>query len=221
MSGAVEVTVAPTVPPPPTTFCDGVVTTAAEPGAVFRFAAPLKVVPDEVVPTLEELMVVPLALPPLIVALPVVVPPGVVVTVPVGETDIVPEPFSVAVGAVVVAPARVPVAVVLEVVEGDVVTVLGVTVPFGEVVPMAVDVVVVPAPLVVPAPVPLVVPPPVPEVVWAIDAPAVNASAMAEMRMRDFMDGLLSVQTGNCRKMHAPRWPAKSGVNGAARRRRG
>jgi len=69
-----------------------------------------------------------------------------------------------------------------------VVTLLGVTVPLGDVVPIAVwDVVVLVGPLVVPVRAPLVVPAPVPEVVCANEAVAPSASATARIRGLDLM----------------------------------
>jgi len=184
-------------------FCAGVVTIVPELGTVLSVAAPLKLAVPLLTPA--EVVVPEVVVPDALVP----TPDGLVVTVPEGETDMVPVPFSVAVGAVLVpVPVVVPLAVVpVPVGEVVVVTVLGVTVPFGEVVPIAVceDVVVpdvvplplvvpVPVPLVVPAPVPLVVPPDVPDVVCAIDAPAANARVMAEMRMRVFMRPPVRVQ---------------------------
>jgi len=186
MSGAVDVTAAPTVPPPPTTFCAGVVTTVVElPGTVLSVAAPLNVVPFELVTVLD---VVPAVMPPpIVVVVPVV--PGVAVIVPAGDTDIVPEPVCDALGAVVLL-----VVPFTPTPDGElvVVTVLGVTVPFGEVVPIAVCEVVVDDPLVVPVLVPLVVPLPMPEVVCAMEAVAPSASATANARVLDLM-------TASCR----------------------
>src|SRR5205085_4923385 len=184
MGGALEETMAPGTPPPPTTFCDGVVTTVVELGTVFRFAAPLNVV----VPEAEVPRVVP---PDVVEPTPmpegpvVAVAPGVVVIVPVGETDIVPEPFSVAVEAV-----EPELVVVVPLFVGDVVTVLGVTWPLGDVVPIDVCEDVLPA--FVPGPVLVVVVVPVepagapavpPDMVCANEEPAPKARASAVMRI--------------------------------------
>src|SRR5689334_24455793 len=88
MSGALDVTAAPTIPPPPTTFCDGVVTTALELGTVLRFAAPLNVEVPVVGVLPKALVVLVVSPPPVVVVVPVAF--GVVVMVPDGETDIVP-----------------------------------------------------------------------------------------------------------------------------------
>jgi hypothetical protein len=120
----------------------------------------------------------------------VAVAPGVVVTVPVGDTDIVPEPFSVAVDAV-----EPEVVVVVPLFVGDVVTVLGVTWPLGEVVPIDVCDDVLPA--FVPGPVLVVVVVPAgpagapavpPDMVCANEEPAPSARASAVMRILGFMD---------------------------------
>jgi hypothetical protein len=159
-------------------------------GTVFSVAAPLKVVLPGVVPMVVRVAAL-LATPTPAGAVPVV--PGVVVTVPVGDTDIVPEPFSV---VVVVEP---DVVVVVPLFVGEVVTVLGVTVPLGEVVPIEVCDEVLPA--FVPGPVLVVVvvlpagavpvPTEPPDIVWANDEPAPSARASAVTRILVFMESLL------------------------------